>query len=191
MTDTPGSPELLPCPFCGGPATRLEGKYDHGGTYNEAGCDNVGCQVLPSALQLSQEGADTAWNRRVDTRPAPATVRVKPLEWDEADGIHRSQGPLHMIEVFPNVKGTWTLEDGMALSEHGSEAAAKEAGRAVLERRILAALSPVPVEGLRPDIEGSHLVAALRQEGYLVPYPIMLKAMQAAALATYGERGDG
>lgn len=34
----------------------------------------------------------------------------------------------------------------------------------------------------RTDIEGQRLCAALRQEGYLVPYAVMLKAIQAAAL---------
>jgi len=59
-----GMSEMKPCPFCGGEATRQENALPHGGTTYETGCDNVGCSVLPSAMQLSQEYADEAWNIR-------------------------------------------------------------------------------------------------------------------------------
>ena len=56
--------KLLPCPFCGGPAS-IEHK-EHG--VIELGCDNIGCAVLPSATQLSLEAAAKNWNHRT---PSP------------------------------------------------------------------------------------------------------------------------
>ena len=62
--------ELLPCPFCGGEATRLDGHYDFGGEWFETGCDNVGCKVLPSIKTLSRSSADESWNTRKDVSDA-------------------------------------------------------------------------------------------------------------------------
>ena len=60
------APELLPCPFCGKLASRDARNHIY-----ETGCDNVGCSVLPSAVQLSQAAADEAWNRRATQDAAP------------------------------------------------------------------------------------------------------------------------
>ena len=67
-------PELLPCPFCGGPASREARNH----TY-ETGCDNVGCSVLASAVQLSQVAADEAWNRRATPTALAASPEVAKL----------------------------------------------------------------------------------------------------------------
>lgn len=72
------TPELKPCPFCGGDATTLVGKYDHGGTFYEAGCDSVGCWCLPSAKTLSMEHAVAEWNRRADMPPTLAQALALP-----------------------------------------------------------------------------------------------------------------
>lgn len=83
--------------------------------------------------------------RRPDRSPA-GEVRVKPLEWEWSEYRHAwvSQGPLHAMEVFLAMNENWTLGDGQGFSTHPSEAAAKEAGRVELQKRILAALSPAP-----------------------------------------------
>ena len=79
--------ELKPCPFCGGPASRQVNVLDHGGTTYETGCDNVGCQVLPSAMQLGAAHADVAWNTRTDTIPSAAYVaRLEAALRHVADG---------------------------------------------------------------------------------------------------------
>lgn len=74
MTDA-----LKPCPWCKGPATRLDGHYDFGGEWFETGCDNVGCRVLPSVKTLSREHADDAWNTRTDPMADPRVVALVEL----------------------------------------------------------------------------------------------------------------
>jgi len=79
MSEQAMPPELLPCPFCGGPASREARNH----TY-ETGCDNVGCSVLPSAVQLSQVAADEAWNRRATPTALAASPEVAKLIAAEA-----------------------------------------------------------------------------------------------------------
>jgi hypothetical protein len=64
------APDLKPCPFCGGEATRQVNKLPNGGETYETGCNNVGCMVLPFALQLSPDYADRNWNTRTDIAAA-------------------------------------------------------------------------------------------------------------------------
>jgi hypothetical protein len=96
----------------------------------------------------------------------PAPMQVLPLEWHRLEGALppetiQSKGHLHAMCIWPNEKGSWTLKDGKAVSEHESEEDAKEAGRRELERRILQLVGPSPVvndlvEALRGVVEAAH-----------------------------------
>ena len=70
--------ELKPCPFCGGKATRQVNTLSHGGVTYETGCDNVGCLVLPSAMQLGKSYADNNWNTRADLPPTLSAAMELP-----------------------------------------------------------------------------------------------------------------
>jgi hypothetical protein len=67
-----------------------------------------------------------------------ATMTVPALEWHEVASPkgYRSQGPLHVMTIYENEIGSWTLDDGEAVSPHATLEAAREAGRGTLERRI-------------------------------------------------------
>lgn len=65
--------ELLPCPFCGGEATRqVNVVHENGAKTYETGCNNAGCSVHPSSYRLSKQDADEAWNTRTQKRTNPA-----------------------------------------------------------------------------------------------------------------------
>lgn len=96
----------------------------------------------------------------------PAPVQVLPLEWHIVEGALppetiKSQGELHVMSAYPNEKGSWTLDDGMAVSEHDTAEDVKEAGRLELERRILAHVKATPalnavLDALRSVVEAAH-----------------------------------
>lgn len=67
-----------------------------------------------------------------------ATSKVNPLEWYEISDPKgfQSQGPLHLMTIYENDLGSWTLDDGEAVSPHATLEAAQEAGRVALEQRI-------------------------------------------------------
>ncbi len=57
--------KLLPCPFCGGKATRqVNVIHPNGAKTYETGCDNKGCLVHPSSYSISKKQADEFWNTR-------------------------------------------------------------------------------------------------------------------------------
>lgn len=62
MTD---EPKLLPCPFCGGPATVATCEDDDGWppVFN-VGCDNRHCLVRPNVDADDREPAIRIWNTR-------------------------------------------------------------------------------------------------------------------------------
>lgn len=61
-----GGTSLLPCPFCGSPAS----KGVRGGM-NRCGCENAECTVMPEAVDyVSDEALVAAWNTRVGAPPA-------------------------------------------------------------------------------------------------------------------------
>lgn len=67
MTDTGVAVKLMPCPFCGSPATHTDcGPEDAAGVI----CTNVSCQAW---LQDYPEPPGVLWNRRV-TNAHPGNV---------------------------------------------------------------------------------------------------------------------
>lgn len=96
----------------------------------------------------------------------PAPMQVLPLEWNRLEGALppqtiQSKGHLHNMCIWPNRKGSWTLQEGKVDSEHESEEDAKEAGRLKLEQRILDLVGPSPavnglVDALRGVVEAAH-----------------------------------
>jgi hypothetical protein len=63
------SVSLMPCPFCGGPATRDgTGSYDMGDESQFISCDNADCRVMPIVMQHQSEYGEwdlaDAWNTR-------------------------------------------------------------------------------------------------------------------------------
>lgn len=69
MTDPANTPDLLPCPFCGG-----EAKLETHAVAEQSWITCPTCQFDGFMPIVGKEGAVRAWN----TRPAPA-VTVKPL----------------------------------------------------------------------------------------------------------------
>jgi len=60
--------ELLPCPFCGGPA---EIQMDHGRNTVGVGCTKCATAQLPSWDIASKSWAIRAWNSRLSAAPTP------------------------------------------------------------------------------------------------------------------------
>lgn len=60
------TPELLPCPFCGGEATLtdFDSMPDCDGSGAVVGCNNADCIADVSACATTTRGAIKAWNRR-------------------------------------------------------------------------------------------------------------------------------
>lgn len=66
---------LLPCPFCGGPASADWGG-DHSTAF-EAGCYNHGCDISPYAWEADgEEAAIAAWNTRTQPAPDPLLAQM-------------------------------------------------------------------------------------------------------------------
>lgn len=58
--------KLKPCPFCGGEAEIVKGRYANGTIVYKVRCANVtDCKVLPETIFGEKEKAIAAWNRRV------------------------------------------------------------------------------------------------------------------------------
>lgn len=72
--------ELLPCPFCGGRA-EIVGHYGIAPYHVRCMGQRLGC-IAQGPSRSNQASAAAAWN----TRPVPAPVGVKDLEWDEPSG---------------------------------------------------------------------------------------------------------
>ncbi len=58
--------DLLPCPFCGGPAS--VGATTTGYIVE---CNNAACEVNPDAFAKFKHSAIAAWNRRATIPPQP------------------------------------------------------------------------------------------------------------------------
>ena len=77
------APELLPCPFCGGPARawgaqRLEAD---GSCLESIGCGNMDCAFEPATDYLQWDEAVAAWNRRTPYPEVAALIAEARREW--------------------------------------------------------------------------------------------------------------
>lgn len=153
--------ELLPCPFCNGPAQIMSGA---------AGCHSVRCEGCSATSddRSNREHAIAAWNRRAAPVQAPvAPVAVKPLEWRQCatrkiQDLHLSEW--HQIAVLfsESILGTYGvvkednrdhfdvwLASSRVSGPHKSKEAAKAAAQADYETRIRSALASLPKQGER------------------------------------------
>lgn len=81
------TPDLLPCPFCGGEAIYDEPHPDDGDYVHEVGCETIGCRILPKSVQVSEECAVATWNTRADITPHHAAQLL--LSYLEKDNDKR------------------------------------------------------------------------------------------------------
>lgn len=139
--------DLLPCPFCGGEAARVD--IEDG---ENAGGSCVCCKKCNASGNLEfefKENFITAWNTRTPT-PAPnaAAVKVKPLEW--VRGIVDYAKPLPGIKYIscsttPHGCWAWWLDgDNSTRTVERDKKHAKAAAQADYAARILAAIETTP-----------------------------------------------
>ena len=129
------APELLPCPFCGKLASRDARNHIY-----ETGCDNVGCSVLPSAVQLSQAAADEAWNRLAIEDAVTGRVfdvdPWQPIETEPKDGEsvliwkpdERMVGEYMMAAYWDDRRGGYVPVGGFHKQGYYSETAGRDQG---------------------------------------------------------------
>ena len=61
------TPSLLPCPFCGQPATLQTGRDP-----TKVGCFNAECPIKPKASSTCENTAITKWNTRANVQTSNA-----------------------------------------------------------------------------------------------------------------------
>lgn len=65
------TPDLKPCPFCGGKASLFSVEQPDGSTTYEVDCENAGCEVSAcTAMHDTPEEAAAVWNKRPGCRCA-------------------------------------------------------------------------------------------------------------------------
>lgn len=96
MTNTPGKSELLPCPFCGGPAAAQNYRPRSWG----AGCISDECQWqrTAEAYAPSRQKAVELWNTRASSRP-PAD-QVPDMVERLGETLHDLSDSLRQIGFF-------------------------------------------------------------------------------------------
>lgn len=202
MTDTTDSPELLPCPFCGGGA---DVHYPR----EFLGCVAAECAAPKVHYDATVEGdgelAAAAWNRRADlARPAP--VRVKPLTWwqpskdnNYTHGAKTTFGTYYVHRCGGRCTAWLELihEAGIEQWEGETRGILEQAmqdAQEHYEARILAALSPAPApewEGLAETLYDALRTAYLyHRDGEVRLLDSDLELIDAALAAYEGEKQD-
>ena len=201
MTNTPETMALAPCPFCGGEATvysptcTASAPYDPGDrAFPEVQCLHCYASAKGENWDHACKTAIAAWNRRADTRPAPAAVMA--LEWG-AQGTWCDQPSYHADSAFGWLMIVDHTQHGNGFrvyppweetkESHPTLEAAKAAAQADYNARILSALQPAPaVEGL---LEAAENLANEVQDLPDGPYHQLYAALcrYRVALAAYEE----
>lgn len=81
--------DLLPCPFCGEPASLIPSS-DHS-TAVEVACSNAGCSVAPSVWHESETNAKAIWNQRDVYSHSVATLTRERDQAREALAFYANQ----------------------------------------------------------------------------------------------------
>lgn len=124
MTNDAKMPELLPCPFCGGPAEWQIGEYGDGHPMRYIACRD--CEAMAPAVgrqEWAENAAIAAWNRRTDLCAS----------WQQVRALMEA-----LRELTKQGRKTWNL--GAQTGSHWVHL-----GAAVSKaERLLAALTPAP-----------------------------------------------
>lgn len=199
--------ELLPCPFCGGPAALLDYEAKYGGLHYASRCPqctSCGCSMgyLPTAKK-----AATAWNRRSPPPPQEAVIPTEgagllpcpfcgaaPYERPQRDGRDHQVWCEGCETVGPQVRGE---TEAIAAWNHRAKPSTREAEAPVSEAvvvRVPASAGNGMIQAINawmddPSIDGDALYSLILSH-FAEPYSTKPSTREASAAAVIAFRYD-
>ncbi|MBL4768118.1 MAG: Lar family restriction alleviation protein [Rhodobacteraceae bacterium] len=130
MTDTPNTPELLPCPFCGGDAELQVPEND------DVKLAIVMCMKCYSvgSEQFTDNQAITAWNTRTPPQAPDDQAQLKALNSQEVSRFLDSWVLQHIVEMTPDEEFGWGFPFAAFTNEYLSRDLIRATCRSLTDR---------------------------------------------------------